>query len=401
MTLLVFSIVLVVAVLLSELAGRSVLSAAVLFLVAGFISGPGALNLIPSDPQQEWVRRIAEAALCSVLFTDGMRAGVRDIAAAWRLPGRALLLGLPLTLLLTALLAHLFAGVPWVVALLVGAILCPTDPVFAAAIVGREEVPQRLRFLLNVESGINDGLALPIVLALLGAVGHRDAGVVQLGGELLSGIALAVFVPWTLCRVEASRFFAVSKPFEPLFAFAIGLLVLSIAATVHANIYLAAFTAGITIASTRSDLRDEFHQFGNFVAELFKLAAILIFGAMITPAYFSDVSVGGYAFAVLALIVARPAALLVSLLGCGLNMRERLVAGWFGPKGFASVIYGLLLFESAVPDADRVFHLIAIVIVGSMIAHSSTDVLVAKWFAKREPAQSDGGANDPINANRA
>ena len=91
--------------------------------------------------------------------------------AAWRLPGRALLLGLPLTLALTAVFAHYIAGLPWLESFLLGAILAPTDPVFAAAIVGREEVPGRLRHLLNVESGVNDGLALPIVLVLLAATG--------------------------------------------------------------------------------------------------------------------------------------------------------------------------------------------------------------------------------------
>src|SRR5437868_3186253 len=138
MPLLVFAVTLLIALLLSELAGRSILSMAVLFLIAGFLAGPAGLHVMASDPHQEFVRRIAEAALCSVLFTDGMKAGVRDIAAAWRLPGRALLLGLPLTLLITAGLGHFIAGMSWPVALLVGAILCPTDPVFAAAIIGRE-----------------------------------------------------------------------------------------------------------------------------------------------------------------------------------------------------------------------------------------------------------------------
>ena len=107
---------------------------------------------------------IAELALFSVLYTDGMRAPVRDLVSAWRLPGRALLLGLPLTLLGTALLARYVVGLSWAESILIGAALSPTDPVFAAAIVGREGIPSRLRFLLNVESGLNDGLALAIAL---------------------------------------------------------------------------------------------------------------------------------------------------------------------------------------------------------------------------------------------
>lgn len=165
---LVFAVALLAAVLLSGLAERTVLSTAVLFLVVGFLAG-GVTDFLTLLPEEPLTIRLAELALFAVLFTDGMRLRARDLAYAWHLPGRALLLGLPLTLLLTALLAHFVAGLPWVASLLVGAVLSPTDPIFASALVGREEVPLRLRRLLNVESGLNDSLALPIVLVLLAA----------------------------------------------------------------------------------------------------------------------------------------------------------------------------------------------------------------------------------------
>lgn len=383
-TLLVFAVCLVLAVLVSELADRSVISTAVLFLFAGFIAGRSGWNLIVSHPQDRWVQTIAEMALCSVLFTDGMRASVRDIAKAWRLPGRALLLGLPLTLIVTALLAHWLAGIPWLAAFLLGAILCPTDPVFAAAIVGRAEIPPRLRFLLNVESGINDGLALPIVLALLAVIGHDDVAPLRLAGELLWGVTLGVIVPWSICRLHRTRLFGVAKSYQPLFALAVGLITLCIAAVTHGNIFLAAFAAGITITSVEPDLRDEFHQFGELIAELLKLGALLLFGAMIAPHYFADIHLSGFLFAVAAIFVARPIALLISLAGSGLSWREQLTAAWFGPKGFASVIYAFLLLNAGVPDAVHLFHLVAIVIALSMIAHSSTDVLIARSFLVAE-----------------
>jgi NhaP-type Na+/H+ or K+/H+ antiporter len=160
--LVCFSALLVVAVLLSELANRTVLSTAVLFLVAGFLLGPGVLDVLRVQSGDPAVTVLAELALFSVLYSDGMRVGMKDLRRAWRLPGRALVLGLPLTLIITAALAHWVAGLPWLESLLLGAVLSPTDPVFAAAIVGRKEVPPRLRHLLNVESGVNDGLALPI-----------------------------------------------------------------------------------------------------------------------------------------------------------------------------------------------------------------------------------------------
>ena len=117
----IFAITLLLAVLISELAGRSVLSTAVLFLFAGFVAGEGILGLVPLQPDNPVVAQLAELALFSVLFTDGMRVGIRDLLSAWRLPGRALLLGMPLTFAGTAVLAHSVAGLPWPEAFLIGA----------------------------------------------------------------------------------------------------------------------------------------------------------------------------------------------------------------------------------------------------------------------------------------
>jgi NhaP-type Na+/H+ or K+/H+ antiporter len=398
---LVFSVTLFLALLLSDLADRSVLSMAALFLLAGFLVGPGVINFLNLHPLDPVVRHLAELALVSVLYTDGMRAGIRDLARAWQLPGRALLLGLPLTLLFTALLAWFLSGVTWKEALLIGAILSPTDPVFAAAIIGREEIPGRLRHLLNVESGVNDGLALPIVLAFLGIVSSEPTHYLDLGEELLLGIAIGVSIPWCALQVRRLFFFGIAEAFEPLFAIAIAFLVLSVAILTHANVYLAAFSAGVTVASVRPQLRDEFHQFGALITELLKLGALLVFGVVMSTWPFN---LGGldYLFVLLALVAARPLALLLALLRSPLNYHERITAGWFGPKGFASVIYGLLLFQHHVPGAARLFSLVAFVIAGSMLAHSSTDVLVATWFEKKcppdpTPAEQESG-DSPLPA---
>lgn len=381
---LVFAGVLVVAILVSELAGRSVLSTAVLFLVAGFVAGEGMVGVIRATPGDEITRSIAELALFAVLFTDGMRAGIGRLTSAWRLPGRALLLGLPLTLLITAGLAWGLTDLPWTHALLVGAVLSPTDPVFASALIGRKGVPPRLSHLLNVESGVNDGLALPVVLALLATIADRPPEYASLAGEILLGIAVGVVVPFLLIRLEQTRFFSASAEYEPLYPFAIGALIFGICSLTHANLFLAAFAAGVTVTSISARFSDAFQRFGHLLSELLKLLAILVFGALISPQFLSEVSVTGYVFAVLALIVARPLALAVSFFRSGIERREWWAAAWFGPKGFASVLYGLLVLHAQVPNADKMFHLVAIVIVLSILAHSSTDVLVARRFGESD-----------------
>ena len=170
--------------------------------------------------------------------------------------------------------------------------------------------------------------------------------------------------------------------YAPLYAFAIGLLVLSVTSILHANEFLAAFAAGITVATIGDEIREAFHRFGELVAELLKLAALLVFGILMSPQSLAEIPWMGYAFAVLVLVAVRPLALLIALAGSHLAWREWAAAAWFGPKGFASVLFGLLVLKSGLARADEVFHLTALVVVGSILAHSSTDVIVARWLHK-------------------
>lgn len=379
--LLSFAVLLMIAVLVSERAQRTVLSTAVLFLMGGFVLGEGVTDVLEIEAGDPIVGGLAELALFSVLFTDGMRVGLADLRAAWRLPGRALALGLPLTLGITAALGHFVVGLPWLESFLLGAVLAPTDPVFAAAIVGRKEVPGRLRHLLNVESGVNDGLALPIVLVLLVLAGGAQTGGWQLVEEIVLGVAIGVVIPYLVLRLERLPAFSAVHAHQPLVAVSIGLLVLAICEATHANLFLGAFAAGVTVATSGPAFRAEFEQFGELVTELLKLAAILVFGALITPSFlFSEIPLAGWVFAVLALVIARPLALLVAFLGSELSAREQVAAMWFGPKGFASVVYGLIVLQSGIPAADQLYHLIALVVVLSILAHSSTDVVLARSF---------------------
>lgn len=386
---LIFGLVLLVAVLVSGIAHRTVLSTTVVFLAAGAAFGSLGTGTISVTAQQPIVREFAVLALFSVLFTDALRLSIGDLTTAWRLPGRALLIGMPVTFGLLALLGHLLAGLTWGAALLLAAVLSPTDPVFAAAIVGREEIPSRLRHLLNVESGLNDGLALPVVVVLLASAGHDHVEYAHIGGEMLLGVALGVVIPMVAIAIERSPWLSATAEYEPLNAFAVGLVVLAAASLTGANEFLAAFAAGVTIATLSPLMRDSFERFGALVTELLKLGAVLIFGALVSSELLRQVSVGGYVFALSALLIARPVAIGLSLVRSSLDWRERAVASWFGPKGFASVVYGVLVLESNVPSASKVFALVAVVVAMSILAHSSTDVLVAHWFARRQDGNDD------------
>ncbi|WP_406097252.1 cation:proton antiporter [Kitasatospora purpeofusca] len=385
----VFGAALLVAVLLSGLAARSVLSTSLLFLAAGALVSDGFLGLIHVTPDSPIVAVTADLALFTVLFTDGMHVSFASLRGAWRNPARALGLGMPLAFVGMALVTHFLVGLDWTTSFLVGAVLAPTDPVFASAIVGRKEVPARLRQLLNVESGLNDGLALPVVLVLIAAAGPTspdfEASLPTIGLELVGGLVLGAALPVLVDLLVRVPVLGAEAKLQPLLPLATGILLYAACHLTHANPYLAAFAAGAVLASLSPESRRTFEPLGEALAELSKFAALLVFGALLTPRLFGDLSVGGYAAVALAILLIRPASLLISLIRSRIDRREQLVAAWFGPKGFASVVYGLLVLQAGIPQGEQAYTLIAVCIAVSIAVHSSSDVPVARLFDVEEP----------------
>lgn len=375
---LAFGLVLLVSVSLSGVAARTVLSTALLFLAAGAVIGQGVLGLINVAPSGPLVTGLADVALFTVLFADGQRASLPHLREGWRLAGRALGLAMPLMMVGVAVPAHYLADLDWPTALLLGAILSPTDPVFASAIVGRRDVPTSLRRLLNVESGLNDGLALPFVLVLLSAVQHEQTEFGKIGGELLLGLAVGIIVPLVVAFAWRHHLLTADPRLRALGPLALAITVYGVCDVTHANPYLAAFAAGSTLATVDRRSADEFERLGDLLSELTKFAALLVFGALITPDRLSDLTLATWLLAGVVIIVVRPASMQLSLVRSSLPMRERHAAAWFGPKGFASVVYGLLVVEAGIPQGEVVFDLVAVTIALSIVLHSSTDILVAR-----------------------
>ncbi|PND58078.1 peptidase [Mycobacterium sp. ENV421] len=392
---LAFGVVLLISVSLSGVAARTVLSTALMFLVAGALIGPGGFDIVDLGPGHGMVAALADIALFTVLFTDGQRANMRALRENWRLSGRALGLGMPLTMVGIAVPAHFLAGLDWPTAFLLGAILSPTDPVFAAALVGRSDIPLRLRRLLNVESGLNDGLALPFVLIFLATAKHESSHWTEVLEELALGLVLGFGIAALVALAWRSKVLTAEPRLQPLGPVAIAVVVYAGCHLTHANPYLAAFAAGSTLATLDPLTAERFEPFGDLLAELTKFAALLVFGALITPERLSHLGWQGWLLAVVAIVVIRPVSLLVSLLRTKMPRRERLTAAWFGPKGFASVVYGLLALQSGIPDNQLVFDLVAVTIALSIVLHSSTDVPVAKLLRVEPPDNLPAGRPEP------
>jgi NhaP-type Na+/H+ or K+/H+ antiporter len=383
---LVFGLVLLGVVLLSERARQTVLSSAVVVLATGLLVGRGGLGWISLTPSSDALGTFAETALYSVLFVDGARLDLRATRKSWTLPGRALLIGLPLSVLGLAVAGHWVLQLPWLQALLVAAILSPTDPVFASVLLEQETVPSRLRMLLSVESGLNDGLALPLVFVLLDALSGERSEWGRLTIEVLGGAAIGVALPWAFCLLEKREIFAIADSYRPLVGIGLAFTLFGTCKVAGLNEFLAAFAGGMTFNLLQSEHAGAFLRFGEPLAESAKLMAVLAFGAALSLDIALQAGSRTIPFVLLALIVVRPVALLGALVQRGLSLQQWTAAAWFGPKGFASLFYAILMLHANVPNAESMFGIIAVVTVTSIVAHSSTDVLVARWLA-REPQE--------------
>jgi sodium/hydrogen antiporter len=393
--LAVFGLMLVLGALISGLAGRSFLSLTAVFVVAGFLLGEGGADILEFDPTSGFVQGLAVVALVLILFRDGLQVEEEMLQEAWHLPLRKLVLAMPITAGVIALAAHALTDLGWTESFLVGALLSPTDPVLSSAIVSDLRVPRLLRHSLNLESGLNDGLALPAVLALTAAASGDDDFVwwqfvlqdVVVG--LATGLAVA-FVASRLMPGGRALGHEISTHQKALYAIGVAFSAYGIATLPpEGNGLVAVFAAAVAFGIWRPDIAECFESQSEDVVELVKLAVFLVFGAIVTiDGLFGD-GWGAVGIVAITLLVARPVAVFVALAGSRqVDTAEKAFMSWFGPKGVATMAFALFVLGSDASEADRVANIAALCVLVSIIAHSATDHAGSEWIARREPTQS-------------
>ncbi len=384
--LLILGMLLVVAAALSGWLHGTVLSISVLSVGTGV--GLALLDVVEVDPGSEVILLLVELALILTLFSDGLFVESELLREHWGPVARALVLALPLTLVLLALAGKaLFPELTWAEAFLLGAVLSPTDPVVTSAVVTSERVPRIVRHTLNLESGLNDGLALPFVLFFLvlatpGGDAAREAA--ELAGEAvvgaLIGVALAVVAGSLLSRFPGG---GMALKYEGVYALGVGLAAFGLADVTYGNGLIAAFVAGIGLAATRHDIPETFQEFNESVSAVFQIATFFVFGSLVVATGWDRSLWPILVFIPFALLVARPAAVLLSFLGVDMPMPYKLFIAWFGPKAIASMLFALFVLASTASDRTLIFDIAALVILASIIAHGLTDTLGARWIERR------------------
>ena len=392
---------LVVGALLAVTAGLAgwlrgtVLSISVLSVAAGVALS--AADVLTVRPEAAIVLFVVELALILTLFSDGLFVERELLEAHWGPPARALVIAMPLTLCLLALAGKLlFPQLSWEEAFLLGAVLSPTDPVVTSSVVTSPRVPRVVRHTLNLESGLNDGLALPFVLFFLVVATHTSGAAgeaAKLGGEAVVGAAIGVALAWVGGR--ALTFLpggGLAPRYEGVYALGLGLVAFGLAEVTFGNGLIAAFVAGIALAVIRHDVPDAFSEFNESVSATFQVITFVVFGALIETIGFSGNELALVVFIAFALLVARPAAVWAALLGVDLARPLKLFIAWFGPKGVASMLFALLVLTSGVENRTLVFEIASFTVLASIVAHGFTDTLGAAWIDRR---LEDGAAQRP------
>jgi NhaP-type Na+/H+ or K+/H+ antiporter len=313
------------------------------------------------------------------------------LQTAWRLPLRKLVLAMPITCALVAVAGRVLTDLSWTECFLVGALLSPTDPVLSSSVVTNPRVPRLIRHSLNLESGLNDGLALPAVLVFAGALdASRHDFVwwkfvlqdVSLG--LVTGLVVGYAASRLMPRARALRT-DISADQKALYALGVAFLAYGVAVLPpHGNGLIAVFVCAIVLGIRRPDIRACFEERSQDLIEVVKLGVFLVFGTLLTlDGMFGD-GLAAVALVAFLLLVARPVAVFAALAGTRTDAATRAFMSWFGPKGVATMTFALLvLAESGIAERERIFNLAALAVLVSIVAHGVTDVAGAEWIARR------------------
>ncbi len=364
------------------------------FVVVGALIGPYGLGFLQKTVEASRIENFIEVTLALLLFADAATLSFQQVTHDRILPARLLLIGMPLTIALGALVALLIfpsEGIGF--ALLLGTILAPTDAALGLPIFTNEKVPVRIRRALNVESGLNDGIATPLVtlftaLAVAEGIVHPAVELVSALLQIAIAVGVAIILGWGGGQLfaQAVRRGWTSKLAQQIGGVALALAAFSCSVVLGGNGFIAAFVAGLLFGYTTRGLVHEGIEFTEITGTLFSLFVWTVFGAVVMAAILQVFNPLALLYALFALTLIRMVPVAVATLGLKFRGDSRLLMGWFGPRGLASVVFTLIAMESfheAGRHIDVLVAMAAWTIVLSVLLHGLTAVPLANWYAKR------------------
>ena len=379
-------------------------TAPIVFVLAGLLLTHGPLAVLGFTPSNGLIKALAEFTLALVLFSDASRVGLHELRADSGLYVRLLGVALPLTIALGTVLALALMGTSIWLALLIGAALAPTDAALGAGMMANPVMPARIRRLINVESGLNDGIATPFVtVAIAGAAtgshatGHGPAAAVaELAVGVLVGVA-AGSAGGLLVNAARRRDWA-AEGFGGAAVLGLAVCAYASSVAVHGNGFIAAFVGGLAFGTAGGRRGQPLVPFVEETGALVSLLVWLAFGAVALVSALESLTWPMVLYAILSLTVVRMVPVLVALVGARLDWATSVLVAWFGPRGLASVVFALLALEDLGDAAAKpAVAVITLTVVLSIVAHGATAEPLATRYASRvaRAAAGDTGAHLP------
>lgn len=374
---------------------RSPVAGALVFAAFGLVAGPAGLDLIAVNARAQILQRLAELTLALVLFTDAANADLGVLGRAYAIPGRLLLIGLPLTILLGFLIATLlFPELGPLGCALLATMLAPTDAALGKAVVTNPAIPGPVREGLNVESGLNDGICVPILLIFLALAAGSDPGRPTLdlalhhfGTEI--GIGLLVGVGLAVLGVRAMRFAGrhdwIDPAWRQLPAVALALTSFAAAQALGGSGFIASFVGGLVAGgmARQRGVKHELLRAAEGAGNVLALLTWALFGAVVIAEVPQRLTWAVVVYAVLSLTVIRMVPVWLALAGTSLGTAGKLFVGWFGPRGLASLVFAVTVLAADLPGRQTLTTAVAVTIILSILAHGLTANPLSAAFAHR------------------
>ena len=384
---------------------RTVFGGAIAFTAIGLALGTSGIGALQLSLNTDTLGILAELTLALLLFVDASTADMRELVRSAQLPKRLLLIGLPLTIILGILTGGmLFDTLTLVEIALLATILAPTDAALGKAVVSDKNVPNRIRTSLNFESGLNDGICVPIFLAFLafatnaaGESGFTEIAihliVEEVGIGALVGLAIAAFGAFAIKVREGHE--AISPTWRQLLVPALALACFTTAQALGGSGFIAAFVGGLLFGSLTREKTHGYLLAAEGTGDAVALLTWVVFGATVVVRVAENATWEMFLYAFLSLTLVRMLPVWLVLRGTGLRLDEVLFMGWFGPRGLASIVFAIMAIEAEIPGADVIAVTVACAILLSVLGHGLSAkplarVLSARLAAEAPPAGGDG-----------
>lgn len=377
--IIVFTLCIFLFSIFSEKLNDFPVSGPLLFVLAGFVFGPAVLNLLDFDVDNEVYEYLADYALALVLFTGAANANLQVLKSSYAIPTRLLLIGLPLTIGFGIIAGYfVFDGFLIIELAILATILAPTDAALGEAVITNPSVPPKIREALNVESGLNDGISVPVFLLLLALFKANSLSDIsaefavglflkEIGFGLIIGV-LIMLVAVKLLKPAAEKGW-IGEAWKPTIIIAIAFAIFSLAQLLGGSGFIACFSAGFIFGTLTKKHKTNLLIHAEGLGNTLTFIVWIVFGSYVITTYYKDFTWQIVLYSILSLTLVRIIPVFISLIKTGGSIKEKLFIGWFGPRGLASIVFAIMLLDVEIPHQKTILLTIVCTVLFSVVLH--------------------------------